>query len=115
MELKIKANSDFEKFIKKYESQVAVVSSEEISDSTEYNSKLSEYAGQFVISLAVSVFSPFITDYIKEYVESTNEEVVVTTDNEQYVINASNVKELLPMLHSDVVATLSEEDDGKNW
>lgn len=114
MELKIKASKNFEEFIKKYESQITVVESEETDNDPEYNSKLTDVAGQFFIGLVVSVISPFITDAIKDYIETNNEEIVVTTENEQYIITPSNVKEIFPVLHNDVVATLSEEENGKN-
>lgn len=114
MELKIKATREFENFILKYNSQITLLKSEEINESSEYNSRLTDMAGQIGISLFVSVISPFITEAIRDYVESTHEEIVVKTENEQYVINQSNVKEIFPVLHSDIEATISEESNGKN-
>jgi hypothetical protein len=114
MELTIKASQNFEEFLKKYDSQITVTKSEQVCDDVEYNSKLAEYAGQVFISLAVSVVSPFITDAIKDYVETNNEEVVVITENEQYIISPTNVKDISPLLHNDVLAILGEENDGKN-
>lgn len=114
MELKIKAPQEFEEFIRKYDSQISVKKSDGDSNDLEYNSKLSEYASQVFIGLVVSVVSPFITDAIKEFVENKNEEIVVTTENEQYIITPSNVKEILPLLHDDVVAILDEDYNGKN-
>lgn len=114
MELTIKASQNFEEFIKKYDSKITVTKSGQVNNDIEYNSKLSEYAAQVFISLAVSVVSPFITDAIKDYVKTNNEEVVVITENEQYIVTPTNVDEISPILHCDVVAILSEEEDGKN-
>ena len=113
MELSIKASKEFEEFLKRHESFGKVEKREEIKDENDFYSKFST-GSQIVLNIVISVFSPFITDAIKDFIETTKQEVVVTTESEQYVITPANVKDLTPLLHNDLVATIDEDNDGKD-
>lgn len=107
MELNIKASKEFEEFLMQHEALGKVEKREEIKDENDFNSKFSK--SQIVLNIVISVFSPFITDAIRDYIETTKQEVVVTTETEQYVITPTNVKDLIPLLHDDLAATIDED------
>lgn len=78
-----------------------------------YDAKLSE-ANNWLISIAISVFSPFVTDAIRDFVDYCKTEISVTTENERYVINAYNLDAIIPELKEDIETELSIEQDVKD-
>lgn len=87
--------------------------SEETVDIASYDAKLSE-ANNWLISIAISVFSPFVTDAIRDFVDYCKTEISVTTENERYVINAGNLDAIIPELKEDIETELSIEQDVKD-
>ncbi len=92
----------------KYEiiSEVAV-------DSASYDAKLSE-VNHWLVSIAISVFSPFVTDAIKDFINDCKTEIVVTTEGERYAINTENLYAIIPSLKEDMETELNEEQDVKD-
>jgi hypothetical protein len=87
--------------------------SEETVDTVSYDAKLSE-ANNWLISIVISVFSPFITDAIKDFVDYCKTEISVTTGNERYVINTGNLDAIIIELKEDIETELSEEQNVKD-
>lgn len=87
--------------------------SEGAVDAVSYDAKLSE-TNSWLISIAISVFSPFITDVIRDFVDYCKTEISVITENERYVINAGNLDAIIPELKEDIETELSIEQDVKD-
>lgn len=87
--------------------------SEGAVDAVSYDAKLSE-TNSWLISIAISVFSPFVTDAIRDFVDYCKTEISVTTENERYVINAGNLDAIIPELKEDIETELSREQDVKD-
>lgn len=78
-----------------------------------YDAKLSE-TNNWLISIVISVFSPFITDAIREFVDYCKTEIIVTTEDENYIINKNNVDCVLPEFRNDLENSLTDEQNAKN-
>lgn len=87
--------------------------SEGAVDAVSYDAKLSE-TNSWLISIAISVFSPFVTDVIRDFVDYCKTEISVITENERYVINAGNLDAIIPELKEDIETELSIEQDVKD-
>lgn len=115
MDLKIKASENFLQVLEKYSDKITVKKKEEVSGDGTYNADFKNLALNLSLNLVISVFAPFITDAIKEYVNTTNESIVVTTADEKYHITPSNVNELTLILHKEILVAITEEKNGKIW
>ena len=78
-----------------------------------YDAKLSD-ANSWLISIVISVFSPFITDAIRKFVDYCKTELVVTTEDKNCIINKDNIDCVLPEFKYDLENNLSNEQNGKN-
>lgn len=120
MDIRIKASYNFKQVLEKYNGEIMIKKIEEIPYDNTYNANFngSALSHNFVfnisINLAISVFAPFITDAIKDYINTNHETVVVTTTEEQYIITPSNVDKLTPILNSDLLTAFIEDKNGKN-
>ena len=120
MEIYIKAPQDFELFLKNHEMQYSITDSKIIQDETALNADSSISKKIFIgviVQLSCSLIKSGISDIgslISEYIKSTNQEIVITTEDEQYKITSSNVNEIIPIMNNDWAATLNEEKNGKN-
>jgi len=118
MRIDIICSKDFENYLKKYSVKVDETKEVLLSDGT-YNASLGKTAGPIILNFLISAYAQTIVAPINEaiidFVQTTKQELVVNTDEEQFTITPDNVAELMPMLSDNLMATLNEEKDGKDW
>lgn len=116
MDIYIKAPQDFEDFLKKNNYEYSIRESSIDLEEDVYNANFSAKK-QIFIGVAVSLISSGakeLGNMFMEYLKTPNKEIVVTTENDQYIITQSNVKDITPIVYNDWVASLNEENNGKN-
>ena len=118
MKIGIICSKGFEDYLNKYSVKVENTKGVSVSDGT-YNAFFSNKKAELFLQFIISAYAPTIVaplnEAIIDYVQSTKQELVVNTEEEQFTITPNNVAELMPMLSDNLMATLNEEQDGKDW
>ena len=113
MDITITASEAFLRFLEK-EGELSITNTEAKTIQDTYEANLTDILINASMSAVISIFSPFITDAIKDYVETTHETIYITTENEKYIINTENADTMLPILNQEIIAILNEESNVKN-
>lgn len=114
MKIVITAPENFRDYLNKYDKEFVILNEIETTNSSEYEVNYRDIAINATISLVISVFSPFITDVIREYVNNTKNEIIISlSDDNVSKIRINNVNEKIPTIHDNINAILKEEKYGK--
>lgn len=110
MTITITASEKVLDFLRTHENESFKIIKEEKLDEDTYNANFTNLSrNDIVISVIISVFSPFVTDLIKDCINEVHEEIVLTTEEEQYVLNRQNIKETALFLNEDISTTIKEK------
>lgn len=105
MELMIIADKDFKKYLDEYEIKYEKLSQSNYVDGTCFCLSQSEILSLFLnssIALVISVFSPFITDAIRKYINKTKKDVnITTTNNTTYNITQNNIDTQINLINQE--------------
>lgn len=117
MEIKILSQDDFKSYLEKYNISFKEIDKEILTDGT-YNAyfnangniRLKDFIINFFIgAYAQNIVAP-LNNAIIDFVTTTQQEITITTEEDQYKINPENVEKTIPILTDDIIATLNKEE-----
>lgn len=113
MDIVVKAPESFKVFLQKYEGEIMVQKVEAAESDGTYDANLTKDGLTILFNIFLGVSTNIITDAIQEYVKTTHKEVVVTVDEDRYIINESNVMEITPYFNEAIMSNIETEENGK--
>lgn len=110
MNISIFATEDFKELLLHHEGNFSIIDEKIVQDNSSYNAFFTKEKFQnTILSIVISVFSPFITQAIQDYVKEYKKPIIVVLDEDSYEIDSKNAEKIIPIINQEIEAIISDE------
>lgn len=113
MNITIIAEKDFQGFLKQYESQISILSLQEVPIEKVYDAdffRKNNIVKTIAFNVVLNVASGFIHDAIQQYINQTHSPVIITTESNRKTINYENINDEKTIKYFDKINAIIEDE-----